>query len=110
MTLPPPFPPAREESTEPGLGAMALRMEVARLLQENGRLRRERNEARTLAAEAPSIPPPPTRGRKVAIMGTAATAGGALFLVARLILRFVAEQWPELAPLCEGLLGVLGGL
>lgn len=107
--LPPPFLRAVEEVTEPGLGVMQLKMEIARLLGENGRLRRERNEARTLA-ESPSVPPPATRGRKVAVMGAAAGVGGVLLLLARLVLRFVADQWPEYAPLADSLLGVLGGL
>lgn len=102
--LPPPFLRAVEDVTEPGLGALALRQENARLMEDNARLRRERNEAR---AEKTSTAPPPRRGKGLAV---GAAAGSGLFLALRLVLRAVADQWPEYAPLAEALLGMLGGL
>lgn len=117
--LPPPFLRAVEVDTEPGLGAMALKTEIARLLTENGRLRSERNDARLerdgLRAElvSPDSLPPPTprqRRHKVMVVGAAAGVGGGVLVLARLVLRFVADQWPEYAPLVDGLLGILGGL
>jgi hypothetical protein len=115
--MPPPYPPARDETTEPGLGALALRQENARLLGENTRLRSERNEARQerdelRASDAlPSVPPPlpGQRRRKAVALGTAAGIGGGLLLAARLVLRAVADQWPEYAPIAEGFLVLLGG-
>lgn len=52
---PPPFPPSRDETTEPGIG---MTRETIALRKENARLRSERNEA---LAAVPDTLPPPTR-------------------------------------------------
>lgn len=57
---PPPFPPARDETTEPGIG---MSRETIALRKENARLRSERNEA---LAQVPESLPPPTRTQKAA--------------------------------------------
>lgn len=116
MNGPPPLPPylrAVEVDTEPGLGALALRQENAALRSENGRLRSQRDEARLERDELrslsdPSGHPPPTR-RQARVMVGAAGAGAGLFLVARVILRFIADQWPETAPLVDAVMPFLGG-
>ncbi len=93
----PPFPPANDEVTEPGLGLLALKA-------ENARLRRERDEARALARGSV---PPPGRGRvaKVAILtGKLAVLAPVILMAARL----VAKKWPETAELVEVVIDALG--
>jgi hypothetical protein len=92
----PPFPPANDEVTEPGLGLLALKA-------ENARLRRERDEALALARNSA----PPTRGR----VAQAAILTGKLAVLAPVILmaaRFVAKRWPESAELVEAVIQALG--
>jgi hypothetical protein len=116
--VPPPYPPAVDETTEPGLGAMALRLENARLLAENSRLRTERNDARLerdelRASDATLVSfPPPTPGqrrRKAMVVGGALGTGAGLLVVARVVLRAVADRWPEYAPVADFLISLMGG-
>jgi len=94
--FPPPFPPAEEPITEPGLGLLALKA-------ENARLRRERDEARALARG--SLPPGRGRAAKAAILtGQLAVLAPVVLVAARL----VAKRWPETAELVEALLGAMG--
>lgn len=63
-TPPPPLPPfasANDVDTEPGIGMLSLKQELAKATADNDRLRRERNEARATTTSA-SIPPPKTAG------------------------------------------------
>lgn len=116
MNGPPPLPPflrAVDVDTEPGVGLLAVKAELQRAVDENARLRRQRDEARLerddlRALSDPSERPPPTRRQKTVVMG-AVGAGAGLFVIARVVLRFVADQWPEYAPLAEAVLSVLGG-
>lgn len=100
----PTFPPARDDTTEPGLGLLALK-------QENARLRRERDAA--LAAPydeetASDEEPPPTRRQK-AVRVTVRTVGGALAVaLVGLVSSVVEHRWPAFASLVHGIIGNLG--
>lgn len=101
---PPPLPPygfaPKEPETLPGVGH-----DLLTLHRENGRLRRERNEAiRQLEARS-SVPPP--RGRAQ----VALRVGGqwALLLpVVALVGRAASKQWPEITEAVDAILGLLG--
>lgn len=102
--FPPPFPPALEVDTEPGLGLLALK-------NENARLRQERDDLRAALSESDSVPPPPTRRQrraKVALVaGGSAGAAMALYPIVRLLCAALAKKWPELQPVVDFLLPVL---
>lgn len=99
--MPPPFPPARDADTEPGIHSA---QDVLALRRENARLRRERDELRDAS---PSVPPPTRRQRTVK---TALLTGkwAVLLPLVALGARAAARQWPELTELVDGVLGALG--
>jgi hypothetical protein len=99
--MPPPFPPARDIDTEPGMGLLALKA-------ENARLRRERDEAREELASSPSTPPPT---RRQAIVGT--TMGtvkwlGVLSLIVTAAVQIASVYRPGLVGPLQQLLQLLG--
>lgn len=102
--LPPPFPPARDLDTEPGLGLLALK-------NENARLRQERDDLRAALGEVDSTPPPRTprqrRAKAALLAGTGAGAAMALYPLVRLLCLAAAKKWPELQPVVDFLLPVL---
>jgi hypothetical protein len=106
---PPPFPKARDEITEPGIG---INPEVMTLRRENMRLRRERNAAKeelahALTSSAPgvgSIPPDLTRKQRT--LKTLAKTGGYTLLVSVLmaVAPMLAKKWPAYADVITAVL------
>lgn len=80
---PPPFPRAKDEETEPGVGLIALK-------QENARLRWERDLARD---ELQDRPPrlPPLRKSRVKFVGKWAVIGALIGGAAPLLEHFVPK-------------------
>lgn len=103
---PPPFPVARDEVTQPGIG---LDIEKLTLKRENMRLRQERNEARGLLADAVrETVPPPTRKQKLVKAGLTSAQWALLVGVAGVVLPAVAKKWPAYADLVQAVLANLG--
>ena len=93
---PPPFPPAQDVSTEPGLGLLALKA-------ENARLRRERNDARRALEE--ETPPPLPRRRMSGLNKSLIAAAMAL---APLLYPIIEHYVPEYAAVIHEIVGLLG--
>jgi hypothetical protein len=100
--MPPPYPPAVDEITEPGLGLLAVKAERDRALAEAARYRRERDEARALARG--SLPPGRGRTAKAAILTGQLAVLTPVILVAA---RIVARRWPETAELVDAIIAAL---
>lgn len=99
--MPPPFPPARDADTEPGIHSA---QDVLALRRENARLRRERDELR----DRPSSTPPPTRKQRNVKAALITGKWAVLLPVVALAARAAARQWPEITEIVDGVLGALG--
>ena len=91
----PPFPKARDEDTEPGVGLLALKAENARL-----------RNALADALEGPGFDPPPLpafRGSRLKLVGKWAVVGTVLGLLAPVVEHYV----PQYAALIHELMKVL---
>lgn len=99
---PPPYPPLPSEvETLPGIDHSER---VGRLVQENSRLRRERDEARLALSSASTVPPARRlTGRAAAVWGVAV-----MFLPA--LGAAVAKRWPGLAVPIDVFIEFLKGL
>lgn len=106
---PPPFPKARDEITEPGIGQSPRE---AQLIRDLTRIRRERNQAirerdAALTSSAPgvgSIPPDLTRKQRT--MNTLVKTGGYTLLVSVLmaVAPMLAKKWPAYADVITAVL------
>ena len=101
MSMPPPFPPARDADTEPGIHSA---QDVLALRRDNARLRRQRDEL----LERPSSIPPPTRGQKRAKVALITGKWAVLLPMVALAARAAARQWPEITEIVDGILGAFG--
>jgi len=106
---PPPFPVARDEVTQPGIG---VDMERLTLKRENMRLRQERNAAReqltnALTSSAPGLAPR-TRGQKAGKVAIELGKFAAMAPVLVIAGKLAAKHWPEFSDLIDAILGAFG--
>lgn len=99
---PPPFPPARDADTEPGIG---MSRETIALRKENARLRSERNDA---LAAVPDTLPPPTRKQRTVAAVLAGSKYALLLPVLAFTGRALARKYPQLQDLIDAVLQGLG--
>jgi hypothetical protein len=99
---PPPYPPLPSEvETLPGIDQ---EKRIGRLVQENTRLRRERDEARRELAGATTLAPP----RKRALPLTLGKYTVELAVLALAVRAVVGRVWPAYAELVDSALGAFG--
>ena len=108
---PPPYPVARDEITQPGMG---LDVEKLTLKRENLRLRKERNEARQQLSRAltesasGSVPPDLTRKQKAARLGLSAATVTLLTAVVGVLVPIIERNWPAYAGIIRAIQQNLG--
>ena len=104
--LPPPFPPARDIDTEPGMGLLALKGENARLRRERDDARAERDE---LLSNPSSIPPPTRRQKAVGVTVGTVQWLGVFTLIVTAAVQIASVYRPGLVGPLKQLQQLLGG-
>jgi hypothetical protein len=103
--FPPPFPKAADIDTEPGVGLLAIKAELAGERSRSARYREERNALREELARSPSVPPP-TRRQKAVGVSLGLGKWAVLLTLLPALGAAVAKRWPEYEGIVQAVMSV----